>query len=116
MYDCIWKKANVNCKKPLYGSTPLAVACRQGHSKIVTVLLEFGASPTIPDQYGVTPLHWAANSGRVKVIQSLMNQGNLTGSDLGKKDFYGSTPLHFASIKNLSESVFTLVHYLHLKE
>jgi hypothetical protein len=38
--------------------SPLSVACRTGNDKIVSVLLEFGASPKAPDEYGVTPLHW----------------------------------------------------------
>jgi ankyrin repeat protein len=72
-------------------------------------LLEFGANPTLPDQYGVTPLHWAANSGQTKLIHLLMEKGKLKAADLGKRDLYGSTPLHFATIKNLDKSVFALV-------
>jgi hypothetical protein len=88
--------------------SPLAVACRQGHSKIVNVLLEFGANMN-PDEFGVTPLHWAANSGKSKIINSLIKKGGLGSDDLQKKDQFGSTPLHFASVRNLNESVQTLV-------
>jgi ankyrin repeat protein len=109
VYSKLWNQANVNCRKPLYGSSPLGVACRQGNGKVVNVLLEFGARPTMHDEYGVTPMHWAANSGNSSIIHTLMNKGKLKSVDLGKKDLYGSTPLHFASIKNLSDSVYTLV-------
>lgn len=107
------------------------MACRTGNAKIVSVLLEFGATPTSVDEYGVTPLHWyqfivsiilvsqiayartlinrAANSGKPKILNSLLNKGKLGSVDLAKKDQYGSTPLHFASVRNLAESVQTLV-------
>jgi ankyrin repeat protein len=57
----------------------------------------------------VTPLHWAANSGKTQVISTLLEKGKLSLQDLMKKDFYGSTPLHFASVRNLADSVHTLV-------
>ena len=51
----------------------------------------------------------AANSGKPKILNSLLNKGKLGSIDLAKKDQYGSTPLHFASVRNLAESVQTLV-------
>jgi ankyrin repeat protein len=40
------------------GEIPLLLACRSGHYLTTMMLLEAGADPRIPSDYGDTPLHW----------------------------------------------------------
>eukprot|EP00842_Homolaphlyctis_polyrhiza_P003904 jgi/Hompol1/4514/HPOL_003681-RA len=109
VYKLLWEGANINCRMPLVGSTPLMVACRQGNHKIASVLIEFGAQTKISDEYAATALHWAANSGKPNLVNMLVSKGRLSTSDMIKKDQFGSTPLHFASVRNLSGSVVALI-------
>jgi hypothetical protein len=51
----------------------------------------------------------AANVGRAKILNSLISKGKFNSEQLEKKDNFGSTPLHFASVRNLTESVYALV-------
>lgn len=62
------------------------------------------------DDFGCSPLHWAANSGKPQIISSLIKKAHLSINDLQKKDQFGSTALHFASVRNLTENVQTLVN------
>ncbi|KAI8920419.1 ankyrin repeat-containing domain protein [Entophlyctis helioformis] len=109
VYRLLWDGADVNCKMPCSGSTPLMLACQSGHAKIASVLLEFGALAKTPDEYSATSLHWAANSGSSQLVSLIVGRGRLSNADVSKKDAFGSTALHFASVRNLSGSVMALV-------
>ena len=58
IYKQIWQKVNLNCKKAIYGTSPLSLACRMGRDQVASILLEFGADVSAADDYGATPLHW----------------------------------------------------------
>lgn len=73
LYKALWKNANVNSRKPVYGTNALSLAVQQGHSSIVKVLIRFGASITATDNYGVTAVHWAAVNGRDDIILVLLD-------------------------------------------
>lgn len=118
VYECLWNNSNVNARLPNIGSTPLSVACQNGHFNIASVLIEFGAIIRTNDDYHVSALHWflfkkintrAANSGCKKLVTMLFNKGRLGVKDLAKQDNFGSTPLHFASVRNLHDIVIELV-------
>eukprot|EP01138_Halocafeteria_seosinensis_P012803 gb/GECG01013079.1/.p1 GENE.gb/GECG01013079.1/~~gb/GECG01013079.1/.p1 ORF type:complete len:181 (+),score=11.80 gb/GECG01013079.1/:1-543(+) len=54
------------------GWTPVHIAARQGHAKLVRVLIEEGKSPVDhQDDYGDTPLHQAAQANRSTVVRRL---------------------------------------------
>jgi ankyrin repeat protein len=42
----------------ILGETPLLVACRAGHAKVATFLLQRGSDPSISTNQGVCPLHF----------------------------------------------------------
>ncbi|KAI9099851.1 ankyrin repeat-containing domain protein [Phlyctochytrium arcticum] len=125
LYECLWRNPDINCRKPVFGSSPLSVACRKGNGKVASLLLSFGADVAAQDEYGVTPLHWAANSGDSNLVTLILRKaastGNLgslvhvpsptslqnTGDSglLSRKDLFGSTPLHFASVNNMPGAV-----------
>ncbi|KAF8247345.1 hypothetical protein K440DRAFT_601291 [Wilcoxina mikolae CBS 423.85] len=44
--------------------TPLLQACRAGHGKTITFLLDQGANPKFPSRRGELPLHWMFNVER----------------------------------------------------
>ncbi|KAL2918463.1 hypothetical protein HK105_201864 [Polyrhizophydium stewartii] len=109
VYKLLWDGARVNCRMPGVGSTPLMVACKQGHTKVAAVLIEFGALVKSSDDYAATALHWAANSGDPALVSLVVSKGHLSAADLSKRDTFGSTPLHFASVRNLAGSVQALI-------
>ncbi|TPX65179.1 hypothetical protein SpCBS45565_g05332 [Spizellomyces sp. 'palustris'] len=122
VYKSLWQNPDINCRKPVFGSSPLAVACRKGNRHVASILLSFGADLNISDEYGVTPLHWAANSGDASLVTLLLRKAVSTGTLasalaatspiqapsgdapglLSRKDLFGSTALHFASVNNLT--------------
>lgn len=90
VYASLWDNADVNSRLPNIGTTPLMMACQNGHFSIASLLIEFGATIRVSDSYGVTVLHWycfsyirAANSGVKKLVAMLMIKGRLGLADLG---------------------------------
>ncbi len=58
-----------------YGVTPLSLACRNGNSRIVELLLEHGANPNSSLLGGETVLMTAARTGRVGPVRVLLSKG-----------------------------------------
>ncbi|KAL3894158.1 MAG: hypothetical protein SGCHY_005439 [Lobulomycetales sp.] len=105
VYSALWAGANSNCKKPVYKTQPLVIACRAGFKSIAPVLLKFKADLIgDPDCYGCTIFHWVANNNQVGIFEWLQNRltarrGLEVSKYLNTRDSFGSTPLHFASAK-----------------
>lgn len=81
------------------GSTPLHCAAWKGHSDVVKLLLELGASTEVPSQnghYGTTALHAAAHGDQKEVVQILLAHG----ADIRAKNLHGRTPLQETAIHN----------------
>ncbi|KAK9488122.1 ankyrin repeat-containing domain protein [Lipomyces starkeyi] len=81
---------------PYSSSTPLHMACANGHLEIVEYILSKFSSPpsetrvsivTLQNESGNTPLHWACLNGHQKIIERLCDSGadpfvkNLAGQD-----------------------------------
>lgn len=79
------------------GWTALTWASSEGHTDMVTLLLENGAADAEVDELGPgrsTPLHWAAYRGHVRIIWKLLTNGKLSPLAV---DSEGNTPLHLAA-------------------
>ena len=73
------------------GSTPLAWAARNGHERVVKMLLRRGEiNPDKPDNDGRTPLWGAALSGHREVVKILLARDDVNPN---KPDSRGQTPL-----------------------
>ncbi|CAM9339138.1 unnamed protein product, partial [Hapterophycus canaliculatus] len=81
--------------------TPLLIAAGEGHTRIVQVLLERGANPSVADDNGLTPLLIAAQQGHLPVTKMLVK----AGENLEQLDPSDRTPLHIASITGKWEVV-----------
>ena len=73
--DLIVRGADVNCREPGSGSTPLVVAAEMGHDAIVRALLDAGADTDLAANDGATPLHIAADSGHDAIVRALLDAG-----------------------------------------
>ena len=74
--------------------TPLVAAALRGHERVVRLLLELGADPTIPEQDGFTVWHAAAFQGRKRVLE-VLDELEVPGYGLSPADGYA--PLHRAA-------------------
>ena len=57
------------------GLMPLHVACAMGHSRIVRLLLAYGADVDAADELGQTALHFAAELGALAELRLLCAYG-----------------------------------------
>lgn len=63
------------------------------------------------DSYGVTLLHRLAAQGLVRYIEPLVTTLNYAGTDPFQPDHSLLTPLHYASGRNMTEAVQSLIKY-----
>ena len=75
------------------GRTALHYAAENGHSNIVTLLLEHGADSSLVDSDGRTPISLATKARGPHAFLSLLRQG----ADIGAKDLKGYTIIHHAA-------------------
>ncbi|KAG2788956.1 hypothetical protein PC129_g4923 [Phytophthora cactorum] len=59
-------------RDPVYGYSPLANACSQGHLHCVQALLAYGVDSNARDSQGNTPLHIATACGKSEVVRLLL--------------------------------------------
>ncbi|KAJ6780196.1 hypothetical protein PWT90_04456 [Aphanocladium album] len=76
-----------------HGLTPLSWAARNGHDKVVKLLLG-KANIEAKDNRSQTPLSWAARNGHRAVVQLLIDTGK---ANIESKDGIGRTPLSYAT-------------------
>ncbi|KAJ6023713.1 hypothetical protein N7540_004510 [Penicillium herquei] len=79
-----------------HGHTALHRAALYGHESVLTVLLQAGADPTLPDSTGLTPLHLAAQQGHARVVQLLLSHGPQHQDMVSQATSTGETSLHLA--------------------
>lgn len=77
-----------------YGSTPLILACHQGHSRLARRLLNVpGINAGLVDSQGNTALHYAAKRNRASIISALIQDPDL---DVNPLNHDNHTPLYLA--------------------
>ncbi len=76
------------------GATALMLACRQGHSETVTLLLGAGADPRVRSPDGETALLHACRQPNVLIVQALLGTNKL---HLDHANAIGMTALHIAA-------------------
>lgn len=52
--------------------TPMILACQNGHTEVVELLVSAGASIHAPDDFGATPLFIASKNGSVSIVKRLI--------------------------------------------
>ena len=87
--------------------TPIFIACKNGHSAIVSALLEYGANPNIPRKDGTTPLMITNFNGHLKVMECLLK----AGVDLDVQADDGTTAVYCASENGHNAIVSAILNY-----
>jgi hypothetical protein len=72
--------------------TPMHVAAGEGHSDILSLLIDYGADVNGRGKYGDTPLHRALENARPEAEQFLLNRG----ADIDIQNGYSNTALMYA--------------------
>ncbi|XP_049874595.1 integrin-linked protein kinase [Pectinophora gossypiella] len=75
-----------------HGFSPLHWACKEGHLKIVEMLMRRGARINVTNMGDDTPLHLAAAHGHRPVVQLLLQNR----VDVNFINEHGNSPLHYA--------------------
>ncbi|MBF0316410.1 MAG: ankyrin repeat domain-containing protein [Oligoflexia bacterium] len=86
------------------GAAPLFIAAKEGHPKVVTLLLNNGANVDQVENNGATPLYVAAQNGHTEVVKLLLESGATVDRPLNN----GMTPL-YAAAQNKHIEVITLL-------
>jgi hypothetical protein len=78
------------------GETALHWAVSRQHPEIVTMLLDAGANPNVPDNDGYTPLHDVAEMGDCPPVRTMREALLAAGADPGRREKNGRTPSDLA--------------------
>ncbi|KAJ6051507.1 uncharacterized protein N7446_006139 [Penicillium canescens] len=84
---------------------PLFLSAQFARTRMIELLLEFGADVNAVNCHEQTPLHQAVHQGHISAVELLLNQ---QGIDLQAQNNYGSTALHNATKQNNSSMGFKL--------
>lgn len=100
-FNVIVKNSNSSTSK--YKETPLLVASKEGHVKIVQQLLAAeGIDPNLANEDGETPLYVACKYGHLEIVQQLLRANKI---DINLTDKNGETPLSIADKNGHSDIV-----------
>ncbi|XP_014237914.1 tankyrase-2-like [Trichogramma pretiosum] len=100
-----------NCLVPATGDSPLLLAARYDHTKVVEWLLRSGARPNLANEDNLTPLHAICRHGQyVDTAKRLLEISDEVNRpvEINARDKFGQTPLYLAG-KNGFEEMFALL-------
>lgn len=93
----LYAGANVRARTRLGQFTPLLLAAKQGHARVMRLLLDRGADVDVPTSNGTSPLMFAAFSGDLEAVGLLLDGG----ADINRAEpVRGRTALMFAAMAN----------------
>lgn len=92
------KKCDINHIGGVLACTPLHWATRQGHTRMVALLIKNGADYTIRDGEGFTVLHTACQYGRTPIACYLIAKGMSPDS----RDASQMTPIMYAAARSVT--------------
>ncbi|XP_063904035.1 uncharacterized protein LOC135123370 [Zophobas morio] len=92
-FDCLVEAGSEINRGNKQGETPLYVASKMGHEKLVEYLMTAGAEINRAKKNGTTPLFIASQFGHEKVVEYLMT----AGAEINRTFNDGATPLLVAS-------------------
>ena len=75
------------------------ISSGSGHVKLLALLLNRGADPSLANKMGATAAHLACQGGHVKCVLLLIKRG----VNINTRDVHGYTPLDYARIFKHSE-------------
>ena len=88
------KGADINYKDDIVlGHTPLTIAAAWGHTEVVSLLLDHGASVDQQNEDGVSALQCAASTTKSEMVKLLLDRK----ADVNHRDKIGRTPLFDAA-------------------
>jgi ankyrin repeat protein len=88
------KGADINYKDPIVlGHTPMTIAAAWGHTEVVSLLLDHGASVDQQNEDGVSTLQCAASTTKSEMVKLLLDRK----ADVNHRDKNGRTPLFDAA-------------------
>ncbi|KAI9770213.1 MAG: Ankyrin repeat domain-containing protein 44 [Geoglossum umbratile] len=93
--------ADIDTQDPSNGRTALLQAAARGHTDIVKVLLEAGATVKVADDTGSSFLHCAARGGRIEIVDLALK----VGGNILETDQNGLIPLHIAVEERFVDAV-----------
>lgn len=89
-------KAGVWLDETDEGETALHWAVSRQHTEIVTMLLDAGANPNVPDNDGYTPLHDVAEMGDCLPARKMLEALLAAGADANQQEKNGRMPSELA--------------------
>ncbi|XP_063446547.1 ankyrin-1-like [Mytilus trossulus] len=102
LHHCL---SNVNLCR-IGGASPLFMACQEGHTDVVLLLINNKADVDICNNKVVSPLNIACQKGHTDVVKTLIHNS----ADINKCGESGTSPLFMACQRGLTEVVQTLIN------
>ncbi|XP_052077391.1 uncharacterized protein LOC127715391 isoform X2 [Mytilus californianus] len=93
-------------KKNKRGETPLHIACKNRHVRIVECLIKGGADRDIKDKDKKTALHYGCETGDINIVRLLTRNDVIS---INEKDAKGMAPIHIACEKGHEDVIKYLI-------